>query len=207
MLFSADMRSAFAFALVVLALVGCGASMDSGSSTLADAAQDGANDAGSDTGAGGCSGCLGARLEWELNGGLVAYRDRSAILPCNTYQRQRFDPPSGTIATAQCTAMLGHCGADAASGAPTIEAVAAAVADPEVQAALARAPLLFGVDPRPYDGQVLRITMGGAQLEVGDGCGAQAGCTEAPAGVATLVSLLRALDEHEATTTSCAQFR
>jgi hypothetical protein len=193
------MRPLLALSFSCLALLACGASVDAGASAPVDAAQDGSP--GGDAGA--CTACLGARLEWAFDGGLVAYRDRSAILPCNTYQRQRL---SGTTKTLECTAAVGHCGGDAGGGAaPTIDAIVATLAEPEVQAAFASAPALFGLDPRPVDGQVLRITLGGAAVELGDACGGAAGCTEPPAALKTLATQLRALDTFEKAG-SCAAF-
>lgn len=191
------MRIALALAL---ALSACGGTV----SEVADAAP---ADASTDGDAGACSTCLGARIDWEWNGGLALYYDKSAALPCNTYQRQRFDNPSDGTPILSCTSTIRHCGGDVgdASDAITIEEIAGAVAAADVQAAFAQAPVLYGVDPRAYDGQVFRVTVGGKMIEIGGACGGTAGCKEAPAGVTALAALLRDLDTRKTGADACPQ--
>lgn len=202
------MRALPALALA-LTLAACGGTV----TDAADASSDGsvpdvADDVGAD--AAGCvSACLGARLDWEWNGGLALYYDKSAALPCNTYQRQRFGTPNDTTPTLACSSTIRHCGGDVVDGsnAIAIEEIASAVADAEVQTAFAHAPVLYGIDPRAYDGQVFRITMGTKMIEVGGACGSTAGCKAAPAGVQALATLLQELDTRKTGADACPQFR
>lgn len=203
------MRALFAMA-VALTLTACGGTVSDAADAASDGSvPDGSDDAAADT-AGCVSACLGARLGWEWNGGLAIYYDKSAALPCNTYQRQRFDTSSSTTPTLSCTSTIRHCGGgDVVDGsnAIAIEEIASAVASPDVQAAFAKAPVLYGIDPRAYDGQVFRITIGSKAIEVGEACGSTAGCKEPPAGVKALAALLQDLDMRKTGADACPQFR
>jgi hypothetical protein len=100
------------------------------------------------------------------------------------------------------------CENEIATGAPIEpDAIDAAFAHPDVQAAFAAAPTLFGVDSRPVDGQVYRIELGNTAIEVGGPCGSGGGlggaCTEIPRGVADLVSLLEDLVTQQRTLPDC----
>lgn len=214
------MRSFSTLFLAAICAIGCGGSVDT---NLADAAQDGTPsdadasldappaDSFADTGGDGgdCAACLPARVDWELNGGMAAWYDKSALLPCNTYQRQRFTNPTSTTPTQSCTSTVRQCaGGDVdASDSITLGEVTRALAHPDVQAALAKAPVLYGRDTRPVDGVVLRITTGGKQIEVGDDCAGASGCTEVPAGVKALVALLTDLDERKTLPDACPLFK
>lgn len=143
-----------------------------------------------------------------VNGGHASYYDRSAALPCNTYQRQRFASPADATPTLSCTSTIRHCDGDVVDASDTIsiEEVVNALAAPDAQGAFASAPVLYGVDPRPYDGVVFRMTIGGRAIEVGEPCGGRSGCTDAPAGVKALAALLQDLDTRKTASDACPQF-
>jgi hypothetical protein len=138
-------------------------------------------------------------LSWGPNGGLVSQQDRSDVTPCRTYAHERefFRQERPTLS---CKQELLPCG----SGALGIGDVTAALAHADVQAALAVAPVLYGLDLRPVDGTVFRITVAGKIIEVGDDCGGQTGCRDVPTGVASLVSVLRSVDEQELHKAPCS---
>jgi hypothetical protein len=200
------MRAPFALAFAAAfaaPLCACGGSITDAADAAGDAAPSDADAAI------GCSTCLATRIDWEWNGGFALYYDRSAALPCNAYQRQRFANPYDATPTLSCTSTIRHCGGEVfdASDAISIEEVVSAAAVADVQAAFAKAPVLYGVDPRAYDGAVFRITIGGKTIEVGDACGGTAGCLEAPAGVKALAALLQDLDTRKTAADACPQLR
>jgi hypothetical protein len=167
---------------------------DSGGSAGSGGGSSGSPSGGT-AGTGGGSGecCVDQSLTWGPDGGFVAYVERSTLTPCQRYSRERSplqtDPPSD-----RCAQDLGGCDA-----AVTGTAVANALAHPDVTTAVAAAPVLYGCDTRPVDGQVLQIDLGTARIEVGrDGCG------QIPEGVAALAALLRALEAEQLEREQCA---
>ena len=81
-----------------------------------------------------------------------------------------------------------------ASDTPNISDVLLALADPDVVRAFASAPILYGVDSRPIDGSLYRITYGGRQIDIGDNCRpGSTTCVPPPAGVVRLREFLQRL--------------
>jgi hypothetical protein len=148
----------------------------------------GAADAGPSDG--GC-GCITGRLEWGMNGGHVFFTDTSSLDMCNVFGHQRLpnapDPPG-----LSCTQAISAC----PSGSVSADAVERAMNDPAVKAAIAAAPILYGEDSRPVDGQVFRLLQGRAVVEVGNPCAATS-CKAIPAGVQTLVNTLKQLTKEQ----------
>ena len=85
----------------------------------------------------------------------------------------------------------------------SIEEIEEAFADPDVQAALAAAPVLYGIDSRPYDGQIFRVNVGPDSIGVGEPCGTEPSCEPVPEGVQALVDLLSALTMAEISEEPC----
>jgi hypothetical protein len=145
----------------------------------------------------GTCGCVTGRVGWGMNGGHVAYEDASALETCNRFVHQRTsraqDPPG-----VSCEQQITAC-----AGVFTPGDVTRAVEHADVRAAIAAAPVLYGEDPRAYDGAVLRIQVGTAIVEVGTACRA-AGCKPVPAGVSTLASLLQAITKQELSRAPCS---
>ncbi len=158
-------------------------------------------DAGVEVGDAGSCDCISSRLGWGWDGGFVAYVERSAIAPCRTYTRDRTSP-SGGAPLKTCTRELLPCGA---GDAIDIGDVRAALANADVVAAFAGAPVLYGTDPRAFDGSVFRVELGGKVIEVGYDCGGTAGCKPAPPGVKSLVALLKALDTAQLALSPCKE--
>ena len=156
-------------------------------------------------GAGGsCAPCLAASLDWGNSGGLVARSDRSMLSPCNAYRHTRttFGGGGGAPAPAlACDRMLPCMG----SGLHGIGDVIAALDHADVETALAKGTVLFGVDSRPLDGQVFEIKVGKSTITVGNACPPpSSSCTPIPPGVNTLAQLLRDIDEEQLNLTPCA---
>jgi hypothetical protein len=66
------------------------------------------------------------------------------------------------------------------------------------------APVVYGEDTRPADGQMLRIDIDGAVIEVGEPCHSSA-CKPIPDVIATLGAALRALSKQELAQGSCSE--
>jgi hypothetical protein len=142
-------------------------------------------------------GCVADAIAWGNNGGRVAYVDRSTLSPCDTFSHQR-DPAGTDPPTLLCSQDLGTC-----TSTVSAREINVALEQPDVRAALAAAPILFGRDTRPVDGAVFRITVGAAVVEIGEACNGAAGCREIPQTVAALGIRLRALTNQELTRGSC----
>jgi hypothetical protein len=153
----------------------------------ADAVADGSDDCG----------CVADAITWGNNGGRVAYVDRSTLSPCDTFSHQR-DPASTDPPTLMCSQGLGTC-----TSTVSAREINVALEQPDVRAALAAAPILFGRDTRPVDGVVFRITVGAAVIEIGEACNGIAGCREIPQTVAALGIRLRALTNQELARGAC----
>jgi hypothetical protein len=80
--------------------------------------------------------------------------------------------------------------------------VTSAIAHADVQAAIAAAPVLYGEDPRPYDGQVLRIQVRSAVIDVGVPC-RNSPCKPIPAGVQNLGTLLQTMTKEQLAREPC----
>ena len=162
-----------------------------GSGTKGDAAGEAAVDGGDDCG------CVVDVIIWGSDGGRVAHVDRSTLSPCDAFSHQRH--PAGTDPpTLMCSQDLGTC-----TSTVSAREINVALEQPDVRAALAAAPILFGRDTRPVDGSVFRITVGGAVIEIGEPCNGIAGCKEIPQTVAALGIRLRALTNQELARGSC----
>jgi hypothetical protein len=146
-----------------------------------------------------CEICTVPTLRWGDDGGMRAFVDASALEACSfTFTREYYvDPPTGPTS---CASPLPPCGQ---TQLPDQSTIAQALADPDVAAALATAPVLYGSDPRPVDGFVLRIDVGGSIIEVGSAC-SSTGCTAIPAGVARLGDLLRQITSQQLGVPGCA---
>lgn len=160
----------------------------------------GAPDAGEPLDASGSvQGCVDRALSWGPNGGNVAYQDRFSLEPCNGFRAERMgrrDPG----AAASCENEVDP------SADITADDVDVALAHVDVQAAIAAAPVLYGVDARPVDGTVFRIEIGKAAIELGSPCSA-ASCRQIPAGLAALRALLNDLTTQQLGLDGCEELR
>ncbi len=205
------MRSLASVVCAVL-LVGCGGStVDPASSggdlSAADAAADASAEAARDAGFDGePSCCVGQAVRWGYEGGFVAWTATSAIAPCRayTYERVGAGMPADPIT---CTQDLAACGA----GGIDVAQLAVALGHADVVGALAATTALYGSDPRPCDGAVLRITVGARAFDVGGectpsgGCGLPAdNCVPVAPGVRALADLLLALQTEQLARGACA---
>lgn len=190
-------------AFSTLLLAGCGSTVES---STTDAAPDGTSDSAStDTGVAdtGCPKCLSSELSWGLDGGEVAWVDRSTLKGCDDYHGTR----TGTT-TLACDAKIPTCPGDVPDSdfVTGVVDVESALANADVQAALAKAPVLYGTDPRSFDGTVFQVLVGTKKIEVGGACGGASGCTDIPAGVQQLRAVLERIDA-EKKLTVCSAFK
>ena len=154
--------------------------------------------AGTTPGDGGTCGCVAGHIGWGNDGGHVVYRDTSALEVCNLFVHQR-EPVITAPPTRSCEQPITDC-----AGAVGPGDVTRAIADADVKAAIAAAPVLYGEDPRAYDGQVLRIQIGSAIVEVGVPCRTVPNCKPIPAGVDALAKLLQAVTKQELARPPCS---
>jgi hypothetical protein len=113
-------------------------------------------------------------------------------------------PASGTAITCMQTVPCGT------SGRLDVNAVMNAIRSQDVQTALSMAtPPLYGIDSRPVDGSVfvLHRASDGHSFMVGSDCGGASGCTPIPAGISSLVTMLRNLDTQELAEPGCEALR
>ncbi len=140
-----------------------------------------------------CLACASATLTWGQNGGFVCTVDTSSLAPCSAFSHSRVAAACDPI-DRSCTNAVPVCESGTADTV-TVGDVAAALAHPDVARAVAAAPVLYGVDSRPVDGTVFRVDVGSARIEVGS-C-ATASCSDVPAGVRALETVLEALTAQE----------
>jgi hypothetical protein len=142
--------------------------------------------------------CVPAAVHWGSNGGNGLFSDSSEVSPCKTYTHMR--ESRGNAAPLTCKQELLACGSNSIG----IGDLMAALRNADVQQALRSAPVLYGSDPRPVDGTVLRVEVGGAVVDVGGPCSGGAGCKAIPPGVAALAELFSALDRQELGKSPCS---
>jgi hypothetical protein len=146
----------------------------------------------------GTCGCVGGHVGWGWDGGHVIYHETSALEVCNLFVHQRM-PVAPSPPVLFCEQVLGDC-----AGAIGAGNVWRSIAHADVQAAIAAAPILYGEDPRAYDGQVLRIEVRNAVIEVGQAC-RNAACKPIPAGVDALGKQLVVLTKQELAREPCSR--
>lgn len=171
--------------------------------SMTDAQSDGASD-------GGCASCITTPITWGSNGGLVAWFETSSI-QCATYTKTRESSGRLDGGTASCSEPLSACvpRADGGTEAASIDDLNAALNNEEVKAAFAGSVVLYGGDPRPCDGAVLRVTLGAKSIDIGpecdEGCGLPTtACTPVPPGLRHLQSILQGIDSIERGRPACS---
>jgi len=87
-----------------------------------------------------------------------------------------------------------------------MENVAMALAQPDVQRLLMSEIALVGRDTRPTDLPVFSITYGDRTILVGQPCAGGDGCIEPPAGIMTLIRVLRDVDWDANDSGACPSF-
>jgi hypothetical protein len=142
-------------------------------------------------------GCVVDAITWGTNGGSFPSVVSSTLSPCDRFSHQR-DPAGTSLPALTCSHDLDTC-----TSTVSAREINVALEQPDVRAALAAAPILFGRDSRPVDGVVFRITVGAAMVEIGDPCNGAANCREIPQTVAALGIRLRALTSQELGRGSC----
>jgi hypothetical protein len=179
-------------ALFLVMLLGMGMELDCSSSSNGTPPDGGAGTTGS-AGTGGGSCAFAATYVFGEDGGFRAYAEESTLAPPRTHTLERVDLARGTDGKVACTREI-PC---ASATVVTVPAVEAAIANADVQAALAKAPgMVYGTDPRPVDGTVFKFTRGDKNFFVGDG-------NAVPAGLRALTTLLRTLTSETRVTPAC----
>jgi hypothetical protein len=158
-----------------------------GAAASGEAAAAGAGEIDAPTaGAGGAASCacVTATIDWWVDAPARPpgdYVGKGHIAPCSAYEYDAERDGEPPVITSQLSL---PCQGDFG-----IESVNAALADPELQAALAGPAVVFGMDKRPEGGHIDHIEVGGKVILIGDECADQPGC-RLPAGVNNLDGLL-----------------
>jgi hypothetical protein len=142
-------------------------------------------------GAGGTSDdpctCVPYEIAWWYDGGRMALERKYRIKQCNTFVYSE-GPPAR-----QCESQVAQ-GCDEALG---VAAISAALDSPEIEAAMAAAPILYGSDPRPVDGQLLHVELNGKIIEIGEQCSGDGLNCDIPNSIESLPFTLNAVQQHE----------
>jgi len=142
--------------------------------------------------------CVPLAIRWGNNGGNARYTEESEVSPCKTYTRARDN--GGNALPITCKQDLLACGSNSIG----IGDLTGALRNADVQQALRSAPVLYGTDPRPVDGTVLRVVIASAVVDVGGPCGGGGACKPIPPGVAALAQVLSLLDKQELAKPPCS---
>lgn len=138
--------------------------------------------------------CVEHSITWSSEGGLASHR-AFYVEPCRTFRVE--NEPFGDPASEICNNEI------PLDGDVTPADINALVADPDVQAALAAAPITYGADATFIDVPLTSIEIDGVKLYVGQPCGDAGTCIEIPAGVAALIDAAQELlgQAHDVTPT------
>ncbi len=134
-----------------------------------------------------CS-CASTYLGWWGLGGRRPTKHESFIAPCGSFQHVISDAEDFPMSSCK-SQLVGGC--DVSLG---VHELNKALLHPDVQAALAAAPVFYGVDARDRDGQVTHLEIDEQVIEIGAEC-ADPACI--PEGVAELGILLAKITENE----------
>jgi hypothetical protein len=155
-----------------------------------------------------CAPSLGVTLTYGLEGGRTPTTERFVLSAPRGFRAER---RTGATVSAMCETMIPACNtADEVD----VGEVNATLGSRDVEVAfnmarMAGSPRLYGVDTRPFDGQVFAMDLNGAQVVVGEPCRTTMtmGCAEIPVGIQRFVDVLRALRDQELLRTACMSFR
>jgi hypothetical protein len=140
------------------------------------------------------------------DGGMVIYQDQCSLAATGMLTITRTNYGRGAVdagAVGRCAPPLPACGA---SGVVSISNIVADLAAADVQAAFKSGTLLFGIDPRPWDGTVYSISLGsGGTILVGQDCAASDGtsCVPISAALKRLTDDLKSLASAALATPEC----
>ena len=143
---------------------------------------------------------LDRAYSFGFEGGQSSFLDDSVLAPPRSYTHRRTN--NSTMMTMMCTAELPTCG----GAGITAQDIARAFANPDVVGAFrATVAIVYGVDDRLTDGQVLALRRADMhEFFVGSPCPmGDPTCRPVPAGIATLAGILYALDQQELARPEC----
>jgi hypothetical protein len=160
-------------------------------------------DAQVDAASGSCR--LDQRYQFGFIGGNAIYHDAHTLDASGELTKQRADTgragPNDAGPLRQCVVTLPPCGSDAVD----LADLTAALTDANVVGSWATAPNLFGVDPRPYDGQILVIARtDGKVIEIGDACEQGADCRLVTPALDALRTVFARLVQQTSESPACA---
>lgn len=147
----------------------------------------------------GACGCVDEAISWGSIGGWSPLEPLSTLSPCSTFSHEEY-PVGRKEPTSSCSQELAGCEQGVSAG-----DVAEALAHPDVAAAMAAAPVLYGTDGRLVDGVLRRLTLHKAVIDVGYDCGTAPGCVPIPEGVAALIDTLERLEDEQLALGPCSE--
>jgi len=150
-------------------------------------------------GAGGTACAFSATYSFTDGGGNPIYLPKTTLSPPAMFQFHQQDGPTGP--TTDCTPALPSCGSTAID----VSDIEAALANADVQAALAATTSPYYGDRGLADGPALALSRStGGGFAAGAECNVTSTtCTPTPAGIRTLVDLLRDLVTQQTADPSC----
>ena len=151
-------------------------------------------------------GCPSDDIEWTYDGSTgVTYVTKVDSCTKATLTRSYPDDKNKPVIQS-CEDEVAACNA---TGLVTTDDLAKALGQPEVKLAFAEArtlgqPKRFGLfAPDVWEAPTLKVTVDGATVEIGFPCGGNQGCTDAPAAVQNLQTVLLKIKDAMRTETTC----
>jgi hypothetical protein len=153
-----------------------------------------------------CTATLAGTVRFGMVGGLVATSETFTLTPPLAFRAER---RGATGMTTSCQTSVPGCNT---TDMVDVGEVNAALSARDVQTAFGMARggmmLVYGVDPRPMDGQVFSVALDGAEVIVGGPCRTGGGgCLEIPIGLQRLVDVLTGLRDQELLRPACMGLR
>jgi hypothetical protein len=147
---------------------------------------------GGATGTGGAAGCpfTNTTLVWGPDGGLRRWAWHASLGP-EGFKRWTDDYASGETASVADCWSTPPC----TEGVARYDSIRQALATADVQAAIALAPVLYGGDPRPVDGDLFELRVNDRIIDIGTPCWPYlSSCNDVPPGVLALAVALLELE-------------
>ena len=149
--------------------------------------------------------CIAAGITWGKVGGLTPYTEVYSLEPCRRQSISVTTPFATSPDEHSCERTLDNCRQDQME---VLQALNTRLTANEVRTIFSRGTL-FGVDSRPYDGQVFSIQVDNQEILIGDPCDpGNSQCQNPPQVMQELADLLWDLGrEMEGREPSCANLR
>lgn len=142
------------------------------------------------------SDCVNEPISWGWHGAGGAYEDTYSLSPCRLFQLSRMRIAENE-SNVSCENVV------PTDGAVTVVEVNAMLANPDLKAAVLRAPVLYGLDHRATDSPEFRIQVGTAIIELGDACNDTPNCVPIAEGLEAARTTLKMLQLQQRALPGC----